>query len=87
MEKANVGQWQRSEIAIGCCSCGVPHPSHLQRHGNREARRRRQRAKWQHLRDERAASQIAVRSLSPFQGGNNPRILEATGKLQILQQV
>ena len=28
-----------------------------------------------------------ARSLSPIQGGSNPRTLETTGKLQILQQV
>ena len=39
------------------------------------------------LRDERAVLRIVARLLSPFQGGSNPRIPEATGKLQILQQV
>ena len=36
--------------------------------------------------DERIVLQILVRSLSPSQGGNNPRNLETTRKLQILQQ-
>ena len=46
-----------------------------------------QRAKWERLRDERAVSQILARSLSPSQVGSDPRSLETTGKLQILQQV
>ena len=39
------------------------------------------------LRDATTVSQILARSLNSLQGGNNPRILEIAGKLQILQQL
>ena len=87
MEKTDTGQQERSTIAAGCCNCGVAHPSCLQHGGNGEARRQRQRTKRESLRDERTVSQILVRLSNPLQGGRNPRILETTGKLQILQQV
>ena len=66
---------------------GAAYPSRLQRGGNHKARRQRQKAKQESLRDEWTISRMLARSLSPFQGGSDPRILEAVGKLQILQQV
>ena len=87
MDKADAGRWQRMKIAIVCYSCGAAHPSRLQRRGNREAKRQRQRAKRERLRDERTVSQMLVRSLNPSQGGSNPRNPETTGKLQILQRL
>ena len=85
--RIDAGQQQRSKIAVGYCSCGAAYPSRLQRGGNREARRQRQRAKRERLRDERTVSRTLARSLSPFQGGSDPRNPETTGKLQILQKL
>ena len=40
VEKDDAGQRQRSQIAVGYCSCGAAYPSRVQRGGNREARRK-----------------------------------------------
>ena len=39
------------------------------------------------MRDQRTVSQILARSLNPTVDGSDPRTLEMTGKLQILQQI
>ena len=39
------------------------------------------------MRDQRTVSQILSRSLNSTEGGSDPRILETTGKLQILQPI
>ena len=85
MEKDDVGQWQRSQIAVGYCSCGAAYPSRVQHGGNREARRRRQRANRESLRDFGTISRTLAQSLSPCQGGSDLRNPEITGKLQILR--
>ena len=86
MEKRDVGQRQQREVAVGYCSCGATYPSHLQRGGNREAIKLKQRAKRELLRDNRVVSWTLASLLSPLQGGSDSRTLETTGKLQLLQQ-
>ena len=85
VEKDDVGQWQRLPITVGYCSCGAAYPSRVQRGGNREARRRRQRANRESLRDFGTISRTLAKSLSPFQGGSDSRNPEITGKLQVLR--
>ena len=80
----NAGQQQRSKTVVGYCSCGAAYPSRVQRGGNREARRARQRANRECLRDERVVSRMLARVLSPSQGGSAPRNPETIGKLQVL---
>ena len=75
------------EIVVGYCNYGAAHPSRLQRGGNREAKRRKQRAKRECLRDERIVWRTVARLLSPSHGVSDLRILEIIVKLQILQQV
>ena len=87
MEERNAGQRRRSKIAVRCCSCGAAYHSRRQRGGNCESRRQCQRQKRELLRDQRTVSQILARFLSPNQGGTDPRNLETTGRLQILQHV
>ena len=84
-EKQDAGQRQRQQVAVGYCSCGAAYPSRVQRGGNREVRRRRQRANRERLRDIRTVSRTLERSLSPFQGGSDSRNPETTGKLQVLR--
>ena len=52
--------------------------------GNREARRARQRANRERLRDERVVSRMLAQVLSPSQGGSAQRNPETIGKLQVL---
>ena len=80
----NAGQQQRSKTVVGYCSCGAAYPSRVQCGGNRKARRARQRANRERLRDERVVSRMLARVLSPSQGGSAPRNLETIGKLQVL---
>ena len=80
------GQRQKQGVSVGYCSCGAAYPLRNSRGGNREARRKRQRANRGCLRDNRLASQILAKSLNPIAGGSDSRNLEATGKLQFLQQ-
>ena len=88
MDKADAGQWQRSKIAVGCCTWGAVHPSRLQRWWiTVKPEERRQRAKRECLRDEWTVSRTLARSLNPFRGGSDPRNPETTGKLQILQKL
>ena len=86
MEKRDASQRQQRKVAVGYCSCGAAYPSRLQRGGNREARRLKQRAKWEFLRDNQIVSRTLASSLSPSQGGSDSRNPETTGKLQLLQQ-
>ena len=51
MEKS-VGQQQRLKPVVGYCSCEAPYPSHVQRSGNREAGRVKQRANRERLKDK-----------------------------------
>ena len=85
VEKMDAGQQQRPKVAVGYCSCGAAYPSRVQCGGNHEARRRRQRANRERLRDIRTVSRTLARSLSPFQGGSDSRDPETTGKLQVLR--
>ena len=62
------------------------YPSCVQCGGNRNARRKCQRANREPLRDDRVVSQVLVQSLSSLQGGSNSRNLETTGKLCVLHQ-
>ena len=87
MDKKKTGQRQQQMLAVECSNCGVAHSSRLQRGGNHESRRQRQRLKWELLRDERTVLQVLAKSLSSDQGSSNPKILETTGKLWISQQV
>ena len=86
MEKDDAGQRRRQGVAVGYCSCGAAYPSRVLRGGNRDAKRKRQRAERERLRDDRVVSRVLAQSLSSLQGGSDSRIPEATGKLQKLQQ-
>ena len=85
VEKDDVGQRQRSQIAVGYCNCGAAYPSRVLRGGNCEARRRQQRVNRESLRDVGTISRTLAQSLSPHQGGSDSRNPETTGKLQILR--
>ena len=85
MEK-EAGQRRQKGTVVGYCSCGAAYPSRVQRGGNRNARRKRQRANRERLRDDRVVSQVLVQSLSSLQGGSDSRNLETTGKLCVLHQ-
>ena len=79
VEKINAGWRQQSGIAVGYCSCGAAYPSRVQRGGNCEARRCRQRTNLERLRDERAVSRTLSRALNPCQGGSAPRTRRPLG--------
>ena len=80
------GQQRQKGTVVGYCSCGAAYPSHVDRGGNRNARRKRQRANRERLRDDRVVSQALVQSLSSLQGGSDSKNLETTGKLCVLHQ-
>ena len=40
-EDDDAGQRRQQGVAVGYCSCGAAYPSHVQRGGNRGARRKR----------------------------------------------
>ena len=80
----SAGQQQWSKTIVGYCNCGAAYPSCVQCGGNREARRARQRANWECLRDRRVVSRMLARALSPLQGGSALRNPETIGKLQVL---
>ena len=85
-ERNDAGQRRQRGVAVGYCSCGAAYPSRVQRGGNREARRERQRVNRERLRGERVISQVLAQSLSSLQGGSGSRNLETIGRLQKLQQ-
>ena len=87
MEEEDVGQRQQKGSAVRYCSCGAAYLSRVQRGGDREARRKRQRANRERLRDDWTVSRILAQSLSSIQGGSDSRNPETTGELQILQQI
>ena len=55
MEK-EAGQRRQKGTVVGYCSCGAAYPSRVQRGGNRNARRKRQRVNRERLRDDRVVS-------------------------------
>ena len=59
MERA-AGQWRQKGTVIGYCSCGAVYPSRFQHGGNRNARRKCQRANREPLRDDRVVLQVLV---------------------------
>ena len=85
-EKEDPGQWRQQGVAVGYCSCGAAYPSRAQCGGNRNARRKRQRASRERLRGERVVSRVLAQSLSSLQGGSDSRNSETIGRLQKLQQ-
>ena len=85
-EKYDAGQRRRQGVAVGYCSCGAAYPSYAQRGGDRNARRKRQRASRERLRDDRTVSRVLAQSLSSLQGGSGSRQPEAIGELHELQQ-
>ena len=87
MEKEYVGQQQRKKATVECSNSGVAHSSRSSRGGNRLERREKERRKRESLRDQRTVSQVLARSLNSTVGGSDPRTLETTGKLQILQPI
>ena len=80
----DASQWRQKGIVIGYCSCGAPYPSRVQCDGNHNARRKRQRANRERLRDDRVVSQVLVQLLSSLQEGSHSRNRETTGKLCVL---
>ena len=85
-EEDDAGQRQQQGVAVGYCSCGAAYPSHVQRGGNRETRRKRQRENRERLRGKWVVSQALAQSLSSLQGGSDSRDLETIGRLQKLQR-
>ena len=85
-EKEDAGQRRQQGVAVGYCSCGAAYPSRAQRGGNRNARRKRQRASRERLRGERVVSRVLAQSLSSLKGGSDSRNSETIGRLQKLQQ-
>ena len=59
MERA-AGQWRQKGTVIGYFSCGVVYPSRVQCGGNRNAKRKHQRANQERLRDDRVVLQVLV---------------------------
>ena len=70
------GQQRQKGTVVGYCSCGAAYPPHVDCGGNRNARRKRQRANRERLRDDRVVSQALVQSLSSLQGGSDSKNLE-----------
>ena len=64
MEEENTGQWQQKGTAVGYCSCGAAYPSRAQRGGNHSARRKRQKASRERLRDDCTVSRVLAQLLS-----------------------
>ena len=87
MDKENAGQRQQKGIAVRYCSCGAAYLSRVQRGGDRDARRKRQRANRERLRDNRTVSRILAQSLSSIQGGSDSRNPETIGELHLLQRI
>ena len=81
------GQQPLQGAMVGCCQCGLAHPSRRRRGGDHEARRRRQRAKRERSRDDRTLSSVLAAALSPSQGSSAQRITERPAQLQQLQQM
>ena len=75
----DAGQQQQKGTVVGYCSCGVAYPSRVQRGGNRNAKRKCQRANRERLRDDRVVSQVLVQSLSSLQGGSDSRTWRPLG--------
>ena len=82
----DAGHRQQKGTVVRYCSYGAVYPSHVQRGGNRNARRKCQRANRECLRDDWVVLQVLVQLLSSLQGGSNSRNLETTGKLCVLHQ-
>ena len=80
------GQRRQKGTVVGYCSCGAAYPSRVQRGGNRDARRKRQRVNRERLRGERVVSRVLAQLLSSLKGGSDSRNSEAIGRLQKLQQ-
>ena len=87
MEKEYIWQRQRKVTIVECSNSGFAHSSRSSRGGNYLERRENERRKQEILRDQRTLSQVLVRLLNPTMDGSDPRILETTGKLQILEQI
>ena len=70
-----------------CSNSGVAHSSHSSHGENCLERREKERRKRESWGDQRTVSQVLARSLNSTEGGSGPRILETTGKLQILDPI
>ena len=57
-EEDDAGQQRQQGVAVGYCSCVAAYPSRAQRGGNRDSRRKCQRASPERLRGERVVSQV-----------------------------
>ena len=55
-KEKNTDQWQQKDSAVRYCSCGAAYLSRSRRGGDHDARRRRQRAERERLRDSRVVS-------------------------------
>ena len=80
-------QQQKKATAVDCSNKGVTQSSRTNRAGNRLERRQKERFTGESLRDQRTIVQTLTNSLSPTEGGSNPRNLALIGKLQLLQQI
>ena len=87
VEVEDADQRRQKGTAVRYCSCGAAYLSRAQRGGDRNARRQRQRASRERLRDDRTVSRVLAQSLSSLQGGSGSRNSEATGELHMLQQI
>ena len=86
-EKEKAGQLPQKGSVVGYCSCGAAYPSRDKRGGDRQARRKCQRANRERSREMHTVSGALARALNPLQGGSVPRNTETPSKLQILQQL
>ena len=86
MKEEKAGQRSQKGSVMGYCSCGATYPPRIKRGGDRDARRKKQRANRGRSRDNRTISCALVRALNPLQGGSTPRNTEMPSELQLLQQ-
>ena len=81
------GQQPLQGAMVGCCQCGLAHPSRRRRGGDHKARRQRQRIKRERSRDDRILSSALAEALHPATGSSAQRITERPAQLQQLQQM
>ena len=81
MKDEEAGQRSQKGFVMGYCSCGAAYLPRIKCGGDRDARRKKQRANRGRSRDNRTSSCALARALNPFQGGSTPRNTEMPSKL------